>query len=173
MIKTITGKLIAVLTLCLAVIHGGSAYIDYQLSRDEILERVRLESLDTVNSVVNDLEYWLDGVQDSTKLLARIIAQNKFSPAELNQLLANVLIDQDEIYGATIALNPTYDGNPAGFAPYYYRKNGGVTYVDLAEDGKQYWQKSWYTRAAAAAKPVWIEPYFDAGGGAQLLHVVL
>ncbi len=169
MTNTITGKLIAVLTLCLAGIHGASVYTDYQLSRAEILERVRLESLDTVNAVVNDLEYWLDGVQDSTKLLARILTQNKFSPPELNQLLANVLIDQDEIYGATIALNPDFEGNPRGFAPYYYRKNGGITYVDLAEDGREYWQKDWYTRAVAAAKPVWIEPYFDAGGGEILM----
>lgn len=169
MIKTITGKLIAVLTLCLTVIHGGGVYVDYQLSRDEILERVRLESLDTLNSVINDLEYWLDGVQGSTQLLARILAQNTFSPTELNQLLANVLIDQDEIYGATIALNPNFEGNPTGFAPYYYRKNGGITYVNLAENGKKYWLEAWYTRAVAAAKPVWIEPYFDAGGGEILM----
>lgn len=169
MTKTITGKLIAVLTLCLAVIHGGSVYIDYQLSRDEILERVRLESQDTVNSVISDLEYWLDGVQGSTQLLARILAQNNFSPTKLNQLLENVLIDQDEVYGTTIALNPNFEGNPAGFAPYYYRKNGGVTYVDLATDGKKYWQEDWYTNAAAAAKPVWTEPYFDDGGGEILM----
>lgn len=169
MTNTITGKLIAVLTLCLAIIHGGSAYIDYQLSRDEILERVRLESLDTVNGVVNDLEYWLDGVQGSTKLLARILTQNKFSPPELKQLLANVLIDQDDIYGATIALNPDFEGNPTGFAPYYYRKNGGITYVDMAEDGNEYWQQDWYARAVTAAKPIWVEPYFDAGGGEILM----
>jgi sigma-B regulation protein RsbU (phosphoserine phosphatase) len=169
MTNTITGKLIAVLTLCLALIHGGSAYIDYQLSRDEILERVRLESLDTVNSVMNDLELWLNGVQKSTLLFAHVLAQNKFSPDDLNHLLANALIDQDDIYGATIALNPDFEGNPVGFAPYYYRKNGGISYVDLAEDGKKYWQNDWYAAAVAAAKPVWIEPYFDSGAGEILM----
>jgi len=166
--KSITGKLIVVLTLCLAIIHGGGAYIDYKFSRDEILERVRLESRDTINGVVNNLEHWLHSVQSSTLFLARILEQRKYSPEGLNQLLRDVVANEDYIYGATIALNPQLDDN-ISFAPYYYRKDGVISYVDMAGGGEAYWRKTWYTAAVEAAKPIWVEPYFDEGGGEVLM----
>ncbi len=168
MTKSITGKLIVVLTLCLAIIHGGGAYIDYQFSRDEILERVRLESRDTINGVVNNLEHWLHSVQSSTLFLARILEQRQYSPEGLNQLLRDVVVNEEYIYGATIALNPKLDNNTS-FAPYYYRKDGVISYVDMAKSDRDYWRKNWYTKAVEAAKPIWIEPYFDDGGGEVLM----
>ena len=138
MMKSITSKLIVVLTLCLAVVLAIGMSVDYQLSRKEILERLRLESAETVNNVVNELEHWLHGVEGDTLFLARVLEQREYSREGLNQLLRDVVTHNDEIFGAAIALNPELTDAPQGFAPYFYHREGAITYTDFAAKDQQY-----------------------------------
>ncbi|MEH6580541.1 MAG: SpoIIE family protein phosphatase [Halioglobus sp.] len=169
MTKSITSKLILLLTLCLAVILSIGMAIDYRLSRDEILSRLQLESIDTVNAVVTDLENWLDSVEGATQFLGRVLEQREYTPAGLKQMLKDLVENNDDIYGAAIALSPDVTDHPMGFAPYYYRKNNSLEFVDIASKQEKYWQQPWYAEAVNAAKPVWVEPYFDTGGGEVLM----
>ena len=70
---SITTRLIVLLTLCAAAVMGVGMLIDYQLSKNEILERVKLESRETITSVIIDLENLLDGVEGSTLFLGKIL----------------------------------------------------------------------------------------------------
>ncbi len=169
MMKSITSKLIVVLTLCLAVVFAVGMSIDYQMSRKEILERVQLESANTVNKVVDELEHWLHGVEGDTLFLARVLEQREYSQEGLNQLLRDIVAHNDEIFGAAIALNPELTDTPQGFAPYFYHRKGSVTYANLAAKGLQYSKYAWYSDAVEAGKPVWVEPYFDESGGKVLM----
>ena len=169
MTKSITSKLIVLLTVCLTAILSAGMAIDYQLSREQILARLQLESTDTITGVVTDLENWLDGVEGSTLFLGRILEQREYSLPGLEQMLRDIVEKNDDVYGATIALDPAQVDDPRGFAPYYFHKDGVLTYANLAEGVDRYWQRAWFTDAVAAGKPVWVEPYFDHGGGEVLM----
>ena len=169
MTRSITSKLIVVLTLCLATILAVSMVVDYRFSRTEILERVRLESAETVNNVVRELEHWLRGVEGDTLFLAQVLEQREYSQKGLNQLLRDIVAHNDEIFGAAIALNPALSDDGRGFAPYFYHRKGAITYTNFADRENQYWEHSWYSDAVAAARPVWVEPYFDEGGSDVLM----
>jgi len=169
MMKSITSKLIVVLTLSLAVVLGVGMSVDYQMSRREILERVRLESAKTVNNVVDELEHWLRGVEGDTLFLARVLEQREYSQEGLNQLLRDIVAHNDEIFGAAIALNPELTDTPQGFAPYFYHRKGAITYTNFAAKNQQYSKYTWYSDAVEAGKPIWVEPYFDEGGGKVLM----
>ena len=69
---SITTRLILLLTLSLAAIVALVLVLDYRLSRDEILERVRAESRSTVRGVITDLDNWLAGIESATLFLAQI-----------------------------------------------------------------------------------------------------
>jgi len=166
---SITSKLIVVLTLCLAVILGVGMTIDYRFSRDEILERVRLESAETVNNVVSELEQWLHGVEGDTLFLARVLEQREYSREGLNQLLRDIVAHNNEIFGAAIALNPELTDKPQGFAPYFYHRKGAISFTDFADKDQKYWEHAWYRDAATSGKPIWVEPYFDEDGGEILM----
>jgi sigma-B regulation protein RsbU (phosphoserine phosphatase) len=169
MMKSITSKLIVVLTLCMAVVLGVGMSVDYQLSRKEILQRVRLESAETVNNVINELEHWLRGVEGDTLFLARVLEQREYSRDGLNQLLRDIVTHNDEIFGAAIALNPELTEAPQGFAPYFYHREGAINYTDFAVKDQNYWEHAWYSDAVEAGKPIWVEPYFDEDGGKVLM----
>ncbi len=169
MSKSITTRLIILLTLCSTLIIGIGMLVDYRLSRDEILDRLRLESQDTVRSALIDMENLLDSVESSTLFLARILEQRDYTQPGLEQMLKDIVENNADIYGATIALNPERVDEPLGFAPYYHHKEGILTYADLASEQYDYRNQAWYTDAVAAGKPSWVEPYYDEGGGEILM----
>ena len=115
--NSFTTRLIALLTLCAAAITGLGMLVDYRLSREAILERLNRESEDTIRAVVIDMESWLDGVQGSTLLLARILQQRDYSREGLRQMLRDVVEVNGDIFGAAIALAPAGNEQTLGFAP--------------------------------------------------------
>ena len=169
MANSITTRLIVLLTLCLAVIIGIGMLVDYRLSRGTILDRLQVESQETINGAIIDLENLLDGVEGATLFLGRILEQRDYTQAGLTQMLKDIVENNEDIFGATIALNPSRVENPEGFAPYYFHKDGILTYADLAAGEYNYRDQAWYTETVAAGKPTWVEPYFDEGGGEVLM----
>ena len=166
---SITSRLILWLSLCSLVVIGSGLYIDYLLSRGEIMERVTLQSEDTINRVVTDLENMLDGVEANTLILGRILEQREYSNAGLEQMLKAVIETNDDLFGAAIALHPDFSDQPRGFAPYFFRRDGLLTTADLTRGDDPYWERAWFTGAAEARAAVWSEPYFDAEGAEVLM----
>ena len=169
MANSLTTRLIVLLTLCAATIIGIGILVDYRLSKDEILERVKLESRETISSVIIDLENLLDGVEGSTLFLGKILEQRDYSMAGLEQMLKDIVENNEDIFGSTIALNPELVDNPLGFAPYYFHREGILSSANLAGEQDNYTTKAWYIEAVRAGKPIWVDPYFDHGGGEVLM----
>jgi sigma-B regulation protein RsbU (phosphoserine phosphatase) len=143
--------------------------LDYRLSREQILQRLETDAQETIRAALIDMESWLDGVESSTLFLARILEQRDYSHEGLAQMLKDIVENNDDIYGSTIALNPEIADSPRGFAPYYFHREGILSYADLASEEYAYQQQAWYTDAVNAGTPVWVEPYFDHGGGEILM----
>jgi sigma-B regulation protein RsbU (phosphoserine phosphatase) len=166
---SITTRLILLLTLALAVIIALLLALDYRLSRDEILERVRGESQDTVRGAITDLDNWLEGIESATLFLARLLEREALDRAGLEKLLRTFVETHDDIFGATIALNPEITGSARGFAPYYHRRDGALTRADLTSTANNYPDRAWFSDAVDAGQALWVEPYYDEGGGEVLM----
>jgi len=166
---SITTRLIALITLCAAVIIGVGMLVDFQLSRKALLERLQRESDATIRSVVVDMEQWLEGVKSSTLLLARVIQQREYSERGLQQILRDAVEVNPDILGAAIALAPGLTGTELGFAPYYFRRDSQLLYTDLAGSEHNYQQQAWFLDAVDAGKPLWAEPYYDTAGAEVLM----
>jgi sigma-B regulation protein RsbU (phosphoserine phosphatase) len=162
---SITTRLIALLTLCAAVIIGVGMLVDFHLSRKALIESLQRESDETIRSVIVDMEQWLEGVKSSTLLLARVIAQREYSEQGLEQILRDAVEVNASIFGAAIALAPDQASTELGFAPYYFRSGGEIQYNSLADSDHNYQQQAWFLDAVTAGKPLWVEPYYDRAGG--------
>lgn len=169
MSKSITTRLIALLTLSTVSIVGLAMWLDYRLSRDELLQQLHAQSEQTVTTAIVDMENWLEGVESSTLLLGRILQQRDYSTPGLKQMLKDIVENNDDIFGSAIALNPDLFDIPLGFAHYYFRRDGILREADLALEENNYQQQRWYMDSVAAGKPIWVEPYFDVGGAKVLM----
>ena len=166
---SITTRLIALLTLCAAIIIGVGMLVDFHLSRKALLETLQRESDETIRSVIVDIEQWLEGVKSSTLLLARVIQQREYSKQGLNQILRDAVEVNPDILGAAIALAPDQAGTKLGFAPYYFRKDGQLQYNSLAGSDHNYQREAWFIDPVAAGRPLWVEPYYDTAGAEVLM----
>lgn len=167
--RSITTRLIALLTLCAAVIIGVGMLVDFHLSRKALLASLQRESDETIRSVIVDMEQWLEGVKSSTLMLARVIQQREYSESGLKQILRDSVEVNPDILGAAIALAPDQTSTELGFAPYYFRKGGQLHYNSLAGSEHNYQQQAWFLDAVSAGKPLWVEPYYDAAGAEVLM----
>jgi sigma-B regulation protein RsbU (phosphoserine phosphatase) len=150
------------------LIYVVALYNDYRISREHIIDKSRIEATQIVSSAVGDLTAMLQGVQRSTDLFAQVLSATPMTLAQTDALLRDIVAGRDDLYGATVALEPA-PGSPHGFAPYYYHAGGTVRYADLAAAEYGYLAQDWYVEPRLRARPVWSEPYFDEGGGNALM----
>ena len=72
------------------------------------------------------------------------------------------------IFGCTVALEPDYyPGREKLFSPYACREDGGIRTTNLGSDSYDYTTMEWYVEASADGH--WSEPYFDTGGGEEMM----
>jgi sigma-B regulation protein RsbU (phosphoserine phosphatase) len=127
-----------------------------------------LQATQIVSSAVADLTAALSGVQRSTDLFAQVLSATHPTREEAARLLREIVAARDDIYGATIALEPTEE-HPAGFAPYFFHVRNEVRYADLTAPNYRFTTKDWYTEPRRLRHAVWSEPYYDEGGGDVLM----
>lgn len=160
----IASRLILYLTVSVGALVALALLLDYRLSRGEILERLRLESQNTVVGVVRDLEGLLGGVEGNTRFLAGLLRRQHRDEQSISRLLQDSVTHHADIFGATIALAPAQSARPRGFAPYFFKRGDTIAYSDLTPGAEPYWERAWFREAADSGQARWIEPYFDAGG---------
>jgi sigma-B regulation protein RsbU (phosphoserine phosphatase) len=151
------------------MIVGVSLAIDYSRTEKEILERLKLQASQTISTAITDLENLLDGAESSAWFVANIISRQPFSEDDLRLLVKDILLSNDSVFGATIALNPHYAADARGFSPYYFRRDGILRFKDLVPGDQPYWEREWFAAARDQGRAVWSEPYFDAEGGEVLM----
>ena len=162
---TLSQRLMIFIGIAVIAVTSLSTAWNYQNSREHIREEARLRAADTVNKTLNQLIVMVGGVQKSTNFLASVVQNFTGTEKELQNLLKNTISTNKNIYGGTIALAIKSTENEKGFAPYYFRPEGKLQYVDLADERYHYYQQDWFTKAVESMQPAWSEPYFDDGGG--------
>lgn len=130
--------------------------------REQIKTKAHLAKSDMVNRVNN----LLHNVSENVRTTAGVLSVARPNNHNIEKLLKTVLSKHPDIYGMTVALEPRSGLlETQGFAPYYYRNNGQIHYVNLAAKKYNYRQQSWYKKTIATGQAHWSEPYFDQGGG--------
>jgi len=88
----------------------------------------------------------------------------------LFSLLERLVRDNEEIYGATVALEPGAFGYSKDYtAPYVYRSWNQLVRDDRGKHVTPYFVQDWYAIPQLMQRPVWIEPYRAEGRGDVLM----
>ncbi len=82
------------------------------------------------------------------------------------KVIENMLADNEQIVGSTIAYEPyKFKPNMEFWAPYYNRTNDGqLVFTQLGTPENNYPAQDWYSLAKKADDIILSPPYFDAGG---------
>jgi len=152
------------------VLVAGILYYNYHFSKRLLLESARETAEQLTRATMNRMESVLVSAQRVPEGLKLFLQRPDLKESALKEMLSFVLQNKPEIYGSAVAFAP-YALRPEqkGLAPYCYRSGEEFIFKDLAADDYDYFYHEWYVRPRDSGLGVWVEPYFDIGGGNVLM----
>ena len=168
--RGITFKLIFfILTSCIIIFVGIFSY-NYEISREIIIEKIEESARNLTLGTVSKIEAVLRPAEKAPAQIAHLLERLSHDRQRLESMIRLTVEQNPEIYGSTVAFEPhAFDENSLYFAPYFHRVEDEIKYVDLGTDEYNYPGKDWYSLPKKLGRPVWIEPYYDEGGGDILM----
>ena len=154
--------------LTAAIILEATAVIQFYFAqkglREEATHRAESELEATGLEIDDVMDQVESAVRNNTWLAQTLLAY----PDTLRHLPEILVANNPVIYGSTIALEPDYyPGRERLFSPYAYREGDAVRTKQLGSDAYDYTAMEWYADASETGH--WSEPYFDTGGGEEMM----
>jgi class 3 adenylate cyclase/HAMP domain-containing protein len=151
-----------------AIIFLSAFVYNYAASRQAVLNEVANDARDLTRATAYKIAMVLTGVEKVPLNLAAVMDDLSLPRPELLRLIKGFVATNPEVYGVAVAYEKyAFDPKKEYFCPYYFRKDGVITYDPGSEGNAQYlyWYWDWYQIPRELARPLWSEPYFDEGSG--------
>lgn len=113
------------------------------------------------------IEESMNGWKQIPTMMALIIEQQKFkSEEELEAWLKVIVHHNSDIWGSCIAFEPeAFTPGKRLYAPYWHWKGKDVEFVQVGNPTYDYFKWPWYQLPSQTGRKLWVEPFFDEGGG--------
>jgi sigma-B regulation protein RsbU (phosphoserine phosphatase) len=136
-------------------------------SRQAVLKNVEENARNLTISTVYKIEAVLRAVEKIPRNLAFRVEKRHYRQDDLVELIRSTVVENREIYGATVAFEPfAFDPKSLYFSPYTYRSaDGSVRTLPPTEFPYPYFYWDWYQLPKELKRTMWSEPYFDEGAG--------
>lgn len=89
-------------------VFSVTAFIDFSLTKDQVLAQARLEIREEVRDTLSELETTLIGVQQTTDQLGLVLSHSALTPQIVNTLLQQIVEERRDILGGAIAFEPGF-----------------------------------------------------------------
>ena len=135
------------------------------LSSSEENAKSRIEIANQhINSILVGVEVAVDNV--IPEVMEKLDTPDQFYP-----MVQKILELNPPIIGSAIAFEPNYFPQKGEhFSPYAYRTvNGTIETKQLGSSEYEYHYMDWYQIPKLLKKNYWSEPYYDTGGGEQMM----
>ena len=147
-------------------IYAAAMYMSYRSAAERLEQGAERDADELATRLAADLDAVIRPIEGGIRTVAAQLEEIDPPREQYEARIRGILGAWPDVYGSTIAVETGGPHAGAGpFAPYLFRRNGGVAFSDLALDSYSYRTLPWYRRAADGLQPVWSSPYFDAGGG--------
>lgn len=161
-------KLILSIFTSIACIYLVAFLYTYNFSKKIVEKNLKLNAEALTNGTVDKIDQVLGEVQKVPENFSKIIESSDYSREDMINRLRQMVENNPEIYGSTVAFEPYFFGPDARFfAPYVFRggPGGALDYRDIGTEEYNYHAWEWYSLPKRLGRPTWSEPFFDAGGG--------
>ncbi|MBO7652635.1 MAG: SpoIIE family protein phosphatase [Bacteroidales bacterium] len=160
-------NVLLIVTIFFIVVLGIVAVSSHLL----ISEEATRSASNILKTNILDIEKTLQTVESTVKDASWLAKENKDSEKYLYHITQKVVAENTNIIGSAIAFDSCYFRGRHFFSPYSYEdpETGELKSKELGSDENDYFTQEWYTVPKETGQPHWSEPYFDAGGGEQMM----
>ena len=160
-------SVLAVTAVILAAVIGYGYVVARQILEQELEAKAWQLSFATTNRIQT--------VETAVRKLAGGLAAEIEVQAPQNgeyvyRLLERLVMDNEEVFGAAVALEPKALGYSESYtAPYVFRAGNRSVRDELGKKANPYFIQDWYALPQMMKRPVWSEPYRAESGGNALM----
>ncbi len=161
-------KIVVVAAVTLAATTFFQLYFSHRVIRNYASERAASELNGASEEIMGIVSQTEAAVRNSIWISELCLKK----PDTLARIPVRVVLDNPVVTGSAVALVPGYNKRFPLYAPYSMRDTSlpeGIRQVSLATKEYDYPSREWFTEALANQDGHWSEPYFDEGGGNQLM----
>lgn len=165
--NSITSKYILLTLLLVLPVMVAVGYFSYKTSVSIVEEQTIINSETIVSSAIDKIELITKPIEEIPYNLAQTYS-NVLETLE-KQMEGGIRINSN-VFGMAAAFEPyKYSVEIEKFSPYAFRKDGEIIFTNLNEKSYNYLNQKWYKEPKEREKALWSEPYFDKGGGEELM----
>ncbi len=120
---------------------------------------------------ISDIEKILSTIETSVSGNAWNVREHLGEPDFLYHITERIVGENPNIVGSAIAFIPEFYEGKHFFSPYSYvsTDSGKILSKQLGNEDYDYFYMEWFSVPFETGAPLWGEPYFDKGGGEQLM----
>jgi phosphoserine phosphatase RsbU/P len=142
----------------------------HHISRGLMLKAAEENTRNLARGTVSRIDALLRAVEPLPWLVANRVARSSFTEPEVAALLEDELRAGPHIFGGTVAFAPgQFSPSVPLCAPYVCGRDGAFQTSNLANDGYDYVSQDWYLIPRETGRAVWSDPYYDEGGGEDMM----
>ncbi|MBQ0063657.1 MAG: SpoIIE family protein phosphatase [Prevotella sp.] len=143
------------------------------ISSRKLIEKEASRGAENIlKATVNGIDKILAGVESSANSTVWMIKEHKDDADYMFTITKNLVQDNDFIVGSSIAFIPNYYPKKGEyFAPYSYKKENSnvLKSFQMGNEDYDYHTMEWFQLPYLLKQPGWCEPYYDEGGGEQMM----
>ncbi|MBR4582452.1 MAG: SpoIIE family protein phosphatase [Bacteroidales bacterium] len=136
-----------------------------------ISDEAKRSASNILKATILDVEKTLQTVESTVKDASWLAKENDTDEDYLYHITRKVVEENTYIIGSAIAFDSCYFEGRHFFSPYSYED--AITHElkskELGSETNDYFTQEWYTVPKNTGNSHWSEPYFDAGGGEQMM----
>lgn len=140
-------------------------------SNSLIFEEASKGARNLVDKNISEINGILSSIEVSVSSNAWNVKEHLSDPDFLYHVTGRIVSENENIIGSAIAFVSNYYEGKHFFSPYSYREQetGRILSKQLGNEDYDYFYMEWFSAPFESGKPYWGEPYFDKGGGEQLM----
>ena len=160
-------NVLLIVTILFVIVMGIVAVSSHMLISDES----KRSASNILKATILDVEKTLQIVESTVKDATWLAKENDKNEEYLYHITRKVVEENSYIIGSAIAFDSCYFEGRHFFSPYSYEDpvTGELKSKELGSETNDYFTQEWYTEPKNTGNPHWSEPYFDAGGGEQMM----
>ncbi len=160
--RRMTGLILVGAGMVLLLVQGFS----HVSQRNRMLAHDKSAGMTLAKSVAFQIESELGRAEAVVRQTALLLADRDLRAAPTRDTIQRTLDANPGLFGMAVALP---EGAAADFKILHGRRGtNGIEVIERANPAEDY-QQDWFVLPFHMKKPVWVEPYFDAHGGATMV----
>lgn len=160
-------NVLLIVTILFVIVLSIVAVSSHLLISDE----AKRSASNILKATILDVEKTLQTVESTVKDASWLAKENDTDENYLYHITRKVVEENSYIIGSAIAFDSCYFEGRHFFSPYSYEDatTHELKSKELGSETNDYFTQEWYAEPKNTGNPHWSEPYFDAGGGEQMM----